>query len=85
MTFHKSGLEKAFYCIRWDFIHNTLTDIGLPNKMKNMIMDFMSSSSMQVLWNNKPSTPFLPKEASGKGIPSPCISLFCIWKESHKQ
>ncbi|KAE8669152.1 hypothetical protein F3Y22_tig00112253pilonHSYRG00033 [Hibiscus syriacus] len=44
----KVNLEKTFNRIRWDFILDTLTDAGFSTNFINLIMNCITSSSMQV-------------------------------------
>lgn len=45
----KVDLEKAYNRIRWDFIEDTLSDVGFPSKMFRIIMDCITMISMQIL------------------------------------
>ena len=74
-------LEKAFDRLRWEFIEDTLLDIGLPQPMINLIMQCLTSSSMQVLWNGKPSSTFKPQRGIRQVILYPPIFLSCAWKD----
>lgn len=47
----KVDLEKAYDCLSWDFILETLYIMGLPDQLIHLIMDYVTSTSMQVLWN----------------------------------
>ena len=72
----KINLEKAFDRLRWEFIEDTLLDIGLPQTMINLIMQRLTSSSMQVLWNGKPSSTFKPQRGIRQGDPlSPLLFI----------
>lgn len=75
----KVDLEKAFDRRRWDFINDTLLDAGIPQQMTALIMQCISSSSMQILWNGQPSSPFLPHHGIRQGDPlSPYIFVLCM-------
>lgn len=79
----KIDLEKAFDRLRWDFIHDTLADVGLPAEMTTLIMDCISTPSMSVLWNGHPSPPFHPQRGLRQGDPlSPYIFVLCMEKLS---
>ncbi|KAJ8768812.1 hypothetical protein K2173_023716 [Erythroxylum novogranatense] len=47
----KVDLEKAYDRVRWDFLQDTLIDVGLPLNLIRIIMICVSTSSIQVLWN----------------------------------
>ena len=40
----KVDLEKAFDKLRWDFIEDTLRDVGLPSSLVTLIMRSITSS-----------------------------------------
>lgn len=82
----KVDLEKAFDRLRWDFIHDTLIDAGLPNQLISLIMNCITTPSMQVLWNGAASAPFSPQwGVSARATPYLPTSLFSVWKDSPKQ
>lgn len=56
----KLDLEKAYDRLRWDFITDTILDMGLPNTFAIWIYEFVSSSTMRVLWDGEVTTQFTP-------------------------
>lgn len=46
----KVYLAKVYDSIKWSFIHNVLTQIGLPPTMVNFIMNCVTLVQMNVLW-----------------------------------
>ena len=49
----KVDLEKAYDRLSWDFIKETLAFVGLPTNFIRIIMECITSCSMQILWNGK--------------------------------
>lgn len=45
----KVDLEKAYDRICWDFIKDSLKDVGFPISLVNVIMHCITTKSMQVL------------------------------------
>lgn len=59
MVGHESGSgEIHFDRLRWDLIKDTLVDAGLPGNLVRVIMNSISSSSMQIFCNGNLSEPF---------------------------
>ncbi|KAH9734521.1 putative ribonuclease H protein [Citrus sinensis] len=52
----KVDLEKAYDRLSWDFIHETLRVIGLPMDLICIIMECITTVSMQLLWNAEASS-----------------------------
>jgi hypothetical protein len=44
-------LEKTYDRLRWDFIRDTLMDVGLPTMFIELIMKCIETASLQILWN----------------------------------
>lgn len=42
----KIDLEKAYDCIRWDFLEDTLVEVGLPSSLLRVVMHCISFSSL---------------------------------------
>lgn len=75
----KVDLEKAFDRLRWEFIADTLRDVGFPCDLIDLTMACISSSSMKVLWNGQPSESFQPSRGVRQGDPlSPYIFVLCM-------
>jgi len=56
----KLDLEKAYERLRWDFIHETLLKMNLPGPLVEVIMNCVSSCTLNILWNGEPSEQFKP-------------------------
>ena len=56
----KVDLEKAYDMLKWEFIWDTLQDDGFPIDVANLVMNCITSSSMQVLWNGESTSKFFP-------------------------
>ena len=77
----KVDLEKAYDRLNWEFIVDTLKDIGLPSRMITLIEKCISSAEMNLLWNGSPSESFHPTRGIRQGDPiSPYIFVLCIEK-----
>ena len=70
----KVDLAKAYDRLSWNFILDTLIDLGLPHGFCNVIMKCIITASMQVSWNGVLSDSFDPS----RGISGPPIFLSCV-------
>lgn len=52
MLAFKIGLEKSYCRLNWDFIKDTLTNIGFSDHFCN-IMNCVSSCHMKIFWNGE--------------------------------
>lgn len=75
----KVDLEKAYDRISWKFLEETLDLIGIPVNLKNVIMDCVTLATMQVLWNEEPTTEFKIRRGVRQGCPlSPYLFVLCL-------
>lgn len=75
----KVDLEKAYDRLDWNFVHDMLNEISIPSNLKNVIMQYITSSTMQILWNGEPTNSFTPGRGVRQGGPlSPYISSFAL-------
>ncbi|KAL4342202.1 hypothetical protein GQ457_08G025410 [Hibiscus cannabinus] len=80
----KVDLEKAFGRICWDFLRETLLDVGFPPSLVRIIMHCVSSSLVQVQWNGTLSPPFKPEKGVRKGDPlSPYLFVLTMERLGH--
>ncbi|XP_028803541.1 uncharacterized protein LOC114758643 [Neltuma alba] len=49
----KIDLEKAYDRLEWSFIRQTLLDTGIESNFSNLIMNCISSTTYNVLWNDR--------------------------------
>ncbi|KAH1055847.1 hypothetical protein J1N35_033912 [Gossypium stocksii] len=79
-------LEKAFDRVHWDFIEASLIAAGILNILIKVIMNAISLSSMQVLWNGVPTQKFKLARGIRQGCPlSPYLFVLCMEWLGHSQ
>lgn len=49
----KIDLEKAYDIFVWDFIRDTLLDVGMGNEWTNNIMNCIESPRLSILWEGE--------------------------------
>lgn len=74
----KVDLEKAYDRLKWEFVTDTLHDIGFPEEFINLVHWCISSPSLQVLWNGEALSKFLPSRGIRQGDPI-LPYLFVLW------
>lgn len=81
----KVDLEKAYDRLRWDFIRDMLSDIGISNFLSNVITKRLSSTSMQVLWSRALIETFQLLQSIHQGDPlSLYIFIMCMKCLAHE-
>ncbi|KAE8736004.1 hypothetical protein F3Y22_tig00000218pilonHSYRG00138 [Hibiscus syriacus] len=77
----KIDLEKVYDRLEWSIIAATLSDIGIPEKLPDLIMQCATAVSTQILWNGEQSKYFIPSREIQQGDPlSPYLFVLCIEK-----
>lgn len=46
----KVDLPKVYGMMTWNFVNKVLIEIGFPDKLRQVIMDSMTTLKMYVLW-----------------------------------
>lgn len=78
----KVDLVKAYDNISWNFLDNFLSDIGFPEKLKNLIMMVVTSISLWVLWKGDKGDFFEAGKGLCQGDPLSPIFLCFVWISS---
>lgn len=47
----KIDMEKAYDRLRWGFVKDTLEEAKIPHNVVRLILKYVSTPTMQVLWN----------------------------------
>ncbi|XP_019167321.1 PREDICTED: uncharacterized protein LOC109163057 [Ipomoea nil] len=80
----KIDLEKAYDKLSWDFIKDTVEDIGLNDTWTKRILECVSSPRLAVLVNRQKMEWFKPTRGIRQGDSiSPLIFVLCIERLSH--
>lgn len=80
----KIDLEKAYDRIAWDFVRDTLAEIGLSIEWIRNIMACIETTRMSISWDGEMTECFCPNRGLRQGEPiSPFIFVMCMERLSH--
>lgn len=80
----KLDLEKAYDRLSWDFLHDILRAIGLPNTWLDLMMNCTQANKLNILWNGMSSETVKPTRGNRQGDPlSLYLFILCIERLSH--
>ncbi|GKV14725.1 hypothetical protein SLEP1_g25551 [Rubroshorea leprosula] len=80
----KIDLHKAFDSVDWDFLREVLVDFNFPTPLIKLIMFFVTSLQLSVLWNGEELPYFQPQHGLRQGDPlSPYLFIMVMEKLSH--
>ena len=80
----KLDLEKAYDCLRWPFVRETLLEAKIPQRLVEVILNCVSTASFSILWHGECTQGFIPTGGVRQGDPlSPYLFVLCMERLSH--
>ena len=74
----KVNLEKAYDRLDWHFLEDILLDISFLRNFTHLIMTFVTTCLMQVLWNGSLTKKFHPRRRVRQGNLL-SLSFYCLY------
>ncbi|XP_061361919.1 uncharacterized protein LOC133305695, partial [Gastrolobium bilobum] len=80
----KVDLEKAYDRLDWDFVRETMKDVGFPESLTDLVYNCISTSSMNLLRNGVRTKAVVPGRGIRQGDPiSPYLFVLCMERLGH--
>ena len=75
----KLDLEKAYDCLEWNFICDTLKLFRFPSHLISLIMSYVFTTSISILFNGGALEAFQPSRGIHQGnLLSPYLFILCM-------
>ena len=75
----KLDLDKAYDCLEWSFIQETLQFFQIPPTLTKLIVNMFSSTRFHIMWNGAPLSTIVLSRGCVKGIIYLLICFSCVW------
>ena len=80
----KIDFEKAYHRLKWPFIWDSLLELRLPQQIVDVVMQCITSTKLQILWNGEPMEAFSHSRGIRQGDPlSPYLYVICMERLTH--
>ena len=72
-------LKKVYNCLDWDFLANTLKEVGVLEKFRSLIMAYVALCSTRIIWSGSLFETFNLSRGVRQGdLISPYLFVLCI-------